>query len=992
MSFHRWLQKRRSALGSGRGQPHRGRRSSVRAARHRLNLEVLEGRCLLAFLAPVDYATGPNPLAVVTADLTNDGRPDLAVANYTDSTVGVLVGSATVAGAFHPMVTSPTGIHPKSLAVGDFNEDGNLDVATANDNDVSVLLGDGAGALTPAPGSPIALGAYPQSVVVGDFDGDGLLDLGVTSNVYYPGYYGYCGYYSCYWTPGHYTGRATVLLGNGLGGFSAPKTTFLGYDYHTSALAADLNGDSYDDFVTFKGTFGYINGYVTVLLGQSSGLLQSYSSIYTGDYSPDLGTGDVDGDGDNDLVTANYYGASVGVLLGNGSGVFTLQGSYGVGGNPLSIELGDFTGDGQIDVATANGSSVNNLSVLYGGGEGAFSLPVNFTVGSSYAYGLAAGDFNGDGWLDAATTNPSGEQHKVFVLINDQSWSSPPVSVRIDDATVTEGHAGTVAASFAVTLSSDPSEPVTITYTTADDSATTADGDYLSTSGALTFNPGGPLTKTIPVQVKGDRRGESHETFVVNISSANAVVTDAQATGTIFDDEPHVWIGDASVTEGNSGTTAVSFLVSLSSAYDAPVSVSYSTEDGSATTADNDYVAASGTVTFPAGDISETITVLVKGDLLVEPDETFLVNLNSTTALVVDGQGEGVILTDDATKFYVVDASADKMFEYGATGQAVENYGLGWGNNDPRGVASYAGGDRLWGIDNDDYVDVYDTSGYRLGYWKAKGLDKPEGIASDGTDIWIVDRGKDRVYRYAGAASRTSGSASPTSSFSLASGNREAKGIETDGKYLWVVDDASTNKVFKYALSGTLVGSWTISGANTTPTGITLDPSNPSDIWIVDSGRDQVFQYTTAASRTSGSQSPSAVFNLSSGNRNPQGIADPPPPAEGALTAEAPTRLDARATWSGELPVATLRTLCPLPRSRSAPSSPPDEELPVASGPASAASPFRRADKTANEGPATKARRTSAADSDLDTELLDAALADYLSEATRDRVGRMRRK
>jgi hypothetical protein len=235
-----------------------------------------------------------------------------------------------------------------------------------------------------------------------------------------------------------------------------------------------------------------------------------------------------------------------------------------------------------------------------------------------------------------------------------------------------------------------------------------------------------------------------------------------------------------------------------------------------------------------------------------------------------------------------VDASADRTYEYQADGQAVEDYRLRSGNNDPRGAASDASGQRVWVIDNDDYVYVYDNAGTALGYWKANDLSTPEGIASDGTDLWIVDRGKDRVYRFAGGANRTSASASATSSFALNSGNKEAKGIETDGTHLWVVNDTSTNKVFKYTLSGTLVGSWTISGNNTTPTGITLDPSNPSDVWIVDAGRDQVFQYSAAANRTSGSQSPSAVFNLASGNGNPQGIADPPAPLAQAASSTVP--------------------------------------------------------------------------------------------------------
>jgi hypothetical protein len=94
---------------------------------------------------------------------------------------------------------------------------------------------------------------------------------------------------------------------------------------------------------------------------------------------------------------------------------------------------------------------------------------------------------------------------------------------------------------------------------------------------------------------------------------------------------------------------------------------------------------------------------------------------------------------------------------------------------------------------------------------------------------------------------------------------------------LWVVNGSSTDKVFKYSLAGALMGSWTIGAANSKPTGITLDPANVSDLWIVDSGSDRVYQYVGATSRTSGSQTAAATFTLAAGNTNPQGIADPPP-------------------------------------------------------------------------------------------------------------------
>jgi hypothetical protein len=97
----------------------------------------------------------------------------------------------------------------------------------------------------------------------------------------------------------------------------------------------------------------------------------------------------------------------------------------------------------------------------------------------------------------------------------------------------------------------------------------------------------------------------------------------------------------------------------------------------------------------------------------------------------------------------------------------------------------------------------------------------------------------------------------------------------TNGLSFLVVDGSSL-KVFKYTLSGSLLGSWSIDPTDTHPTGITINPNNVSDIWIVDNGTDKVYQYVGAASRTSGSQNAGATFALASGNTNPQGIADPP--------------------------------------------------------------------------------------------------------------------
>jgi hypothetical protein len=233
------------------------------------------------------------------------------------------------------------------------------------------------------------------------------------------------------------------------------------------------------------------------------------------------------------------------------------------------------------------------------------------------------------------------------------------------------------------------------------------------------------------------------------------------------------------------------------------------------------------------------------------------------------------------TRFYVVnDASQNLTYEYGPDGALVESYHLSSGNSAPRGAASTAAGDKAWVVDASKKVYVYSSSGALLGSWTAGSLPSNatvEGIATNGADIWIVDARQDRVYRYTGAASRLSGSQNAASSFALNSSNRDPKDVVTDGAHHWVVNDTFfTDKVFKYTLSGSLVGSWTINSGGGSPTGITIDPASVSDIWIVDNASDRVYQYAAAASRTSGSQSPASSFALAAGNTNPQGIADPP--------------------------------------------------------------------------------------------------------------------
>lgn len=214
--------------------------------------------------------------------------------------------------------------------------------------------------------------------------------------------------------------------------------------------------------------------------------------------------------------------------------------------------------------------------------------------------------------------------------------------------TVQEGDSGTTAAVFTVSLSSAVSRPVEVQFATVAGTATEG-VDYIATSGTLQFAPG-QTTQTITVQVNGDTTAELDESFTVNLSApVNAAIAKGQGAGTILNDDSAILrINSVSRPEGDRLTTASIFTVTLSNPSDLPVTVHFATADGSATIADNDYQAASGNLTFSPGQTQRTITILVNGDISVEPDESFIVELTApVNATISTAQGVGTIENDD---------------------------------------------------------------------------------------------------------------------------------------------------------------------------------------------------------------------------------------------------------------------------------------------------------------------------------------------------------
>jgi hypothetical protein len=197
---------------------------------------------------------------------------------------------------------------------------------------------------------------------------------------------------------------------------------------------------------------------------------------------------------------------------------------------------------------------------------------------------------------------------------------------------------------------------VTVNYATASGTAT-AGSDFTATGGTLTFATG-ETSKTVSVNVLGDTTYEADETLYVNLNSpTGAGLMFSQGQGVIWNDDsyPTISVGDVSLAEGNSGTSSMNFVVTLSNPAGQLVQANYATADGTAT-AGSDYTAAAGTVSFAAGQTSRTVSVLVSGDTVYEPDETLYLNLSSpVNTTIADGQGAGTISNDDAKTYISID-------------------------------------------------------------------------------------------------------------------------------------------------------------------------------------------------------------------------------------------------------------------------------------------------------------------------------------------------
>ena len=363
-------------------------------------------------------------------------------------------------------------------------------------------------------------------------------------------------------------------------------------------------------------------------------------------FNPD--SGDTGGIVDNDWKTVDtvkmgYISASMAPMLGTGTSgpaaqtmTFTVTLSQAAA-SAVTVNWATVAG-----TATA-GSDFTAASGTLTFAAGETSKTVTVSIPAHTATGSEQFTVQLSGASGATLADASG----TGTILPDNS-----PALAIADGSTTEGNSGTKTLAFTVNLTGAAAGTVTVNYATANGTAT-AGSDYTAASGTLIFNAG-ETSKTVNVTILGDTAEEPDETFTVTLSNptSGVALVKAAATGTITNDDVivHVSANSPSIYEGDSGTSPLTFTLTLNQAAVAPVSLTVATQNGTAL-AGSDYQALSQTVSFAAGDTQKTVSVQVIGDQIEEPTESFVLVLsNASAGLVIDSASvTGTIYDNDGS-------------------------------------------------------------------------------------------------------------------------------------------------------------------------------------------------------------------------------------------------------------------------------------------------------------------------------------------------------
>jgi outer membrane protein assembly factor BamB len=363
----------------------------------------------------------------VVGDFNRDGKPDVATANETASSISVLLGDGS---GIALLASAASASSATDIVAGDLDRDGRLDLVVASGDvaEVAVHQGQDAGAFADFVVSDTTIEVVPSRLALGDLDGDGRLDLVVVSEADH---------------------RVRVLRGDGTMDFDN-ASVLADLSLGTRAPAAAATGDFDHDGDLDLAVAARAANRVEVFLNDGGGVLTAGPTATVGNGPGDVSAGDVNGDGRPDLVTANGGSpANVSVLIGTGGGAFAAQDAVAVGGQPTRAALVDLDGDGALDLVVLD-AAAPRLAAFEGGGvpPAVFgTVPYAASLGAP-PRGLALGDFTSDGRADLVTVLSSASQ--AVVVPNESGW--PCVRSSFGDASrshaVPSGPVATAAADF----------------------------------------------------------------------------------------------------------------------------------------------------------------------------------------------------------------------------------------------------------------------------------------------------------------------------------------------------------------------------------------------------------------------------------------------------------------------------------------------------------------------------------------------------------------
>ncbi|MDC0711573.1 FG-GAP-like repeat-containing protein [Stigmatella sp. ncwal1] len=344
------------------------------------DVQVMLGMGSGSFGAAAPLGVGLGTVALVVTELNRDGQLDLVVARGTQGLVSVAQGNGN--GTFSVLPPVNTGGTPSDVVVEDLDGNGHPDVVVAGvGNAVLVLKGRGDGSLAPTPMSVPAGGANAAVVVV-DADLSGRPDVVAALG----------------------SSGVSVLLNTRADrceGFIEAARQLAVSSKPSAAVTPDIDGDGRPDLVVASEG----NSSLDIARGLGNGTFTAFTSvpIGTGATNPQgLTSGDFNGDGRVDLVTANLNTGNVSLLLDNGAGGYTPS-TLSSGSSPRGVATADFDQDGHLDIVAAN-SGASNVRVFYGNGDGTFGESKTHATGST-PYAVLVVDLNGDGRPDIATAN-----------------------------------------------------------------------------------------------------------------------------------------------------------------------------------------------------------------------------------------------------------------------------------------------------------------------------------------------------------------------------------------------------------------------------------------------------------------------------------------------------------------------------------------------------------------------------------------------------------